>query len=141
MKKVHLKIKGGDLKITDEQKRKYSAVLLKNRRLFFIIFLGAVSVYSFNIIFKKAYVEINYVQFPVESGAIGESKSKTTLGKIIKNIEDNQGDLAAIESKQYTDPFSFRDNVRVEQEDKAAAEPVKEESEADDESAVSPDTP
>lgn len=141
MNKVHLKIKAGDLKITEEQRRKYSAMLLKNRRLCFIIFLGAVSIYSFNIIFKKAYVEINYVQYPVESGVMSEIKGKTTLGEIIKNIKENQSNLAAIESKQYIDPFSFHENAPVEQEDIVEEKPVEEAADADGESAVSQDAP
>lgn len=119
IKNINLNIKLGDLKLTEELKQKISGILFKNLRLFFIIFLGAVSIYSFNIIFKKAYVEINYIQYPVNTNALFDGKEKSMLEKITQSIEDRKNNLANLGNKQYVDPFSFRDGSSL---NKAGAE-------------------
>lgn len=111
IKKISLNIKLSDLKLTGEYKQKLVSLLIENLRLFFLIFLGAITIYSFNIIFKKAYVEINYIQYAEYKNALVDSKGKAMLEKITQHIEERKKNLENIGNKKYIDPFSFRDDA------------------------------
>jgi hypothetical protein len=104
MDKLNLNLR---FKLDDEQKKKIVAKLVKNRRLFFILFLGGVTVYSFNVIFRKAYVEINYIQYPVQTNKLS-SKESTMLDEIIRNIKEREAERGMVAEQKYADPFSFR---------------------------------
>ena len=124
IKKISLNIKLSDLKLTGEYKKKLVGLLIKNLRLFFLVFLGAITIYSFNIIFKKAYVEINYIQYAEYRNALADTKGRTMLEKITQSIEERKKSLENVGDKHYIDPFSFRDDANSE---KTGAEDGKEE--------------
>lgn len=104
-----------ELKITEEQKKKAVAVLFKNARLIFLVFLGVVTIYSFDVVFKKAYVDINYIQYPVYTNALGDNSIQPKLEKILGIIEARKNNLSALEAKEYPDPFSYRDDKVAKQ--------------------------
>ncbi|MDD3006627.1 MAG: hypothetical protein PHX30_03550 [Candidatus Pacebacteria bacterium] len=111
IKKINFNFKLSDIKITDEIKKKIFGTLERNLRLILLVFVGVTTIYSFNIIFKKAYVEIVYIQYPGYKNTIIEGKDKTMLEEIIQVIGDRKENLANSENKLYADPFSFRENV------------------------------
>lgn len=121
MKNSKFSVKLSDLKITEERKKKISGMLLRNMRLFFLIFLGAVSVY-FSVIFKKAFSEISDVQYPAYKNVFADSAGKTTLEKATQNIEDRRKNLESLKGKHYIDPFSFRDDDVTSPKQTSAAE-------------------
>lgn len=113
IKKVKFNVRLSDIKITDETRIKIFVILERNLRLFLLIFLGVMTIYSFDIIFKKAYVEINYIQYPPYTNTIIEGKEKTMLEKITQSIVAREKNLAELDKKYYTDPFSFRESVSL----------------------------
>lgn len=121
-KKLDIKLDLKNIHISEEQRKGALRLFLHNIRLISIIFLGAVSIYSFNVIFKKAYLEINYIQYPVANSVITASKSKVQLEEVIANMAKRKQDVETIEGKQYQDPFSYRDDSiqAVESESEAA---------------------
>lgn len=124
-KKLDIKIDLKHIQISQAQKKGFLKLMLRNMRLVFIVFLGAVSIYSFDVIFKKAYLEINYVRYAVTSSVITASKSKAQLEEVIANIEKRRQNIEQIESKQYQDPFVYRDGSGAAvQEEEAAATPA-----------------
>jgi len=115
MKNLNLNLNAASLKLSEEKKKQIVAVIIKNGRLFLVIFIGSVAVYSFNVIYKKAYIDINFVQFNPVTAKI--SSDNETLEDVIKDIEARQDNLKVIDEKKYEDPFSFRDSAKSGQED------------------------
>lgn len=97
-----------DLRITEERKNMLLNKLLDNSRLFFIMFTGAVLIYSFNMLFEKAYIELNYISYPDSaSSSINFYQESSTLGRIMEDIEERKDNLKAGNGKKYKDPFNF----------------------------------
>ena len=103
-----------EFKVTEVHKKKVAALLFRNARLMFLIFLGAVTIYSFNVVFKKAYVDINYIQYPMYTTALGDGSIQPRLDKIMEDIEKRKGNAQALADKRYADPFAYRDEVAEE---------------------------
>jgi hypothetical protein len=112
IKNINLNI---EFKVTEERKKKIAALLFRNARLFFLIFLGLVTIYSFNVVFKKAYVDINYIQYPAYTTALGDGSIQPKLDKIMEVIEKRAGKAQAMADKEYADPFNYRDEEAAEE--------------------------
>jgi len=119
MKNKKFNVKLSDLKITAEQKKKIAGMLLHNMRLLFLVFLGAVAFY-FSVVFKKAFTEINDVQYPAYKSVFADSGGKSMLEKATQNIEDRKKNLESLKDKHYIDPFSFRDDATSSKQTSAA---------------------
>ena len=146
MKNINFNVKLSDIRITDEFKKRIFGILERNLRLIMLIFVGVTTIYSFNIIFKKAYVEIVYIQYPGYTNTIIEGREKTMLEDIIQVINNRKKNLAELGDKHYTDPFSFRENISsqpiVVVEDESEDEPeamIEKDSEDGSEVAIEAD--
>jgi hypothetical protein len=100
MKKIRI-----NLKLNDEQKKAIFNKLLQHRRLFFLVFWGALLVYSFNLLYNKAYIDVNFANYEGSSDFIGTYREGSTLEKIMQNIEKRKTNLENNKSKIYKDPF------------------------------------
>jgi len=97
-----------ELRLSPERKELIFKRLLENRGLLFLIFFGVVLVYSFNLIYKKTFVEVNYIEYePTADTAAAFLREGATLGKIAKTAETRRSDLEASKVKRYSDPFNF----------------------------------
>ncbi len=97
-----------EIKVTESHKKKAAALLFKNARLFFLIFLGLVTIYCFDLVFKKAYVDINYIQYPAYTAALGDAGIQSKLDRIVGAMEKRKDDSKDLTDKAYADPFSYR---------------------------------
>jgi hypothetical protein len=102
MKKMNIK-----LKLSAEQKNNYSKWLLENRRLVFILFLGIVVIYTFNIVYNKAFVEVSFIEYPVVDNAGSTYKEKTALDEIMQSLKEKQANEEKGRSDSGKDPFNF----------------------------------
>jgi len=83
---------------------------VKYKRLFFIIFFGALLIFTFDVIYKNVYFNINYIDYvELESFENSEIKKNIILEKVIKNIDDRNRAAGKIIDKKYRDPFSYND--------------------------------
>lgn len=103
MKKMKL-----GFKLSAERKERLAKRLLENRRLFFLVLCGGLLVYSFNLVYRKAYVEVNYIQYEPEGNAFVASRESLTLGKIMQNIETRAKALEADKGRSFPDPFNYK---------------------------------
>lgn len=103
-----------NIKIDKEKIRAFYHKIFQNRGLFFVIFWGIVSIYSFNIIYKKAYIEITFVEYPVYDGFLNINKETVTLRKITDNIDAREDVFENAKNQEYEDPFTFREANKKE---------------------------
>lgn len=82
--------------------------ILKKRRLIFITILGASLLFSFNLIYKKAYVDINFIDYPVEIENLTIGKEDVALTKIIEALDRREKNMENLQTKTYRNPFVFR---------------------------------
>jgi hypothetical protein len=80
------------------------------------------TVYSFDLVFKKAYVDINYIQYPLYTSTLGGGSSR--LDQVLEILESRKGRTEEIKGKGYADPFSYRDEKIQEPEDEDNAQPA-----------------
>lgn len=97
-----------NLKLNDEQKKEFARKLVRNKQLFFIVLVGILLVYSFNVIYKKAFIDINFIEYADDSNIAGNHQESITLEKIIQNIEDRKSNLEKSREKKYKDPFNYQ---------------------------------
>ncbi len=103
-----------NIKIDKEKIRVFYRKIFQNRGLFFVIFWGIILIYSFNIIYKKAYIEITFVEYPVYDGFLNINKETVTLRKITDNIEAREDVFENAKNQEYEDPFTFREENKKE---------------------------
>lgn len=93
-------------RFTKKEVQSLFGLLLSQRRFFFILFWGIVLVYSFNILYKKAYIDIQFISYDYGRYS-GISKEKSVLGKITEDIDFRLSRQKEIEHMKYRDPFDF----------------------------------
>jgi hypothetical protein len=96
------------LKIDKEYVNGIFLLLLKKRGLLFVVFWGIILIYSFNIIYKKAYIDINFIAYPYYENFTAINKENITLRKITEDMDSRKENLKNIEKKTYRDPFNFK---------------------------------
>jgi len=97
-----------DLRLTDEQKRQLPRKLLKSKRLIFIVCVGLFSVYAFNIVYRKAYVEIKYVEYEAGTGLASTRQEGVALERIMQKMDAKKANLEQAREKEYKDPFEYQ---------------------------------
>lgn len=100
MKKIRI-----NLKLSDGRKKAIFSKILQNRGLLFLVFWGALLVYSFNVVYNKAYIDVNYVNYEGSSDFIGTYREGSILEKIMQNIKKRETNLENNKDKTYKDPF------------------------------------
>lgn len=106
MKKIRI-----NLKLSDEQKKAVFNKLLQSRGLFFLLFWGVLLVYSFNVLYNKAYIDVNFSNHEGSSDFVGAYREGSTLEKIMQNIEKRKINLEDNKNKTYKDPFISADEM------------------------------
>ena len=104
MKKIILKI--------NFNKKDFKRILFKIiyfKRLLFIIFFGMLIIATFNIIYKYAFLDIEYVDYVEDdSFIITDGKiNNINLNRVLKNINKDKEKIEVGINKEYKDPFSF----------------------------------
>jgi len=106
MKKIKLKIKF---------KKEYLKIILSKiiyyKRLLFIIFFGALLIFSFEIIYKCVFLNIKHVDYMENNNFIitNGKINNVHLNRVLRNINENEEKVKIEIKKEYKNPFSFND--------------------------------
>jgi len=94
--------------------KKIFASFIKRRRLFFIIFFGALLIFTFDVIYKNVYFNINYIDYTeTEDFEINGARKSIMLKKVIENINYREQLTQNEVSKKYRNPFDFDDSENL----------------------------
>lgn len=93
-------------------KEKLLSVFLRHRYLFILIFFSILLAFVFNIMYKYAYADINFMEYEESyEGRVSSNikKGNRTLREVLKEIEEREKRFETEESMEYSNPFGFRD--------------------------------
>lgn len=98
------------IKFDQNSVRKILIATIKYKRLLFIIFFGALLIFTFNTIYKNAYFNINYIDYAeVENFEISEGRKNAMLKKVIENIDHRKQLTPDEKNENHRNPFDFND--------------------------------
>ena len=96
-----------NLKITRRQTNDLFMKFFKKRKIIFLAIFGLGLIYSFNMLYNKAYVNINFIEYPPKAELIGAGQN-VALEKIADEIEKRKKNFSKMGSKTYRNPFVFQ---------------------------------
>jgi hypothetical protein len=105
MRKIDIK-KLKNIRISKEGLSKILHAFLSYRRLLFIIFWGAILIYSFDILYKKVYIDIQFIDYGYVSSP-RVNKEMNVLNRISEDIETRFAKRQNIKNNTYRDPFKY----------------------------------
>ncbi len=81
------------------------------KRLLFIIFFGMLLIFTFDIVYKYALLDIKYIDYERDdSFLITDGKiNNVNLNRVLKNIDKDRERIKTEINKEYKTPFSFDD--------------------------------
>jgi hypothetical protein len=105
MKKIDIK-KLKSFRINKKVFLRFLGLIARYKRLIFIIFWGIILIYSFNILYKKVYIDIQFIGYDnIRYSSTG--KEMSILGRISSDIESRHKKQQEIKDNFYRDPFKF----------------------------------
>lgn len=107
MKKIKINIDKS--KITD-----ILVLAVKRKRLIFILFLGILLIYNFNLLYNNLYLNINYIDYSGLEEDFGFRKENVLIKNLKKDIEGRVDRIKEETSKEYESPFEFKDLEKTE---------------------------
>lgn len=102
IKKINL-----SFKLTQEHRKLILKKFLANGRLLFILFWGMLFIYFFNIVYKKAYIELDFIQYAQDTSFMNTYQQSLMLEKIMQNIGTYKENVETGKIKKYNDPFDY----------------------------------
>jgi histidinol phosphatase-like PHP family hydrolase len=77
------------------------------KRLLFIILFGAMLIFTVDIIYRYAFININYIDYTEDSNfIISDGKiNSIKLNRVLKNIDKNNKKIEIEADKKYNSPF------------------------------------
>lgn len=84
------------------------------KRLLFMIFFGALLIFTFDIVYRYAFLNVEYIDYVEDdSFIITDGKiNNINLNRVLKNVNEDREKIKTEINKEYKDPFSF--NYKVE---------------------------
>lgn len=83
-------------------------LFIGQKRLFIVLFFGILLIYTFNVIYKNAYFNINYIVYTEsEDFVIKGKRIDITLKRVMEDIGNREKRINQVAGKTYKDPFSF----------------------------------
>ena len=88
---------------------KILAKCISCKRLFFIIFFGALLIFTVDIVYRYAFINIEYINYTKNNNfIITDGKiNNVNLNRVLKNIDKNKKKIEEEIDKKYRDPFYF----------------------------------
>ena len=89
------------------------------KRLLFIIFFGTLLIFTFDIVYRYAFLNVEYVDYVEDDNfIITDGKiNNINLNRVLKNIDKDREKIKIESSKEYEDPFSFRNSELLNESD------------------------
>lgn len=93
-------------------KKDFKRILFKIvcfKRLLFMVFFGALLIFTFNTIYKYTFLNIKYIDYAGDDSfiIIDGKIANVSLSRILKNIEEDKKRVKIGISKEYKNPFEF----------------------------------
>ena len=87
------------------------------KRLLFIIFFGTLLIFTFDIVYRYAFLNVEYVDYVEDDNfIITDGKiNNINLNRVLKNIDKDREKIKIESSKEYEDPFNFRNSELLEE--------------------------
>ena len=107
-------------------KKKLLSILLRYKYLFILIFFSALLAFVFNVMYKYAYADINFVEYEESSeGRVSSNikKGNRMLREILKRIEEREKRFEAEEDMKYSNPFELK-GMDIYEDDKEDDDPL-----------------
>ena len=101
-------------------KEKLLSTFSRYRYLFVLIFFSALLAFVFNVMYKYAYADINFIEYEESyEGRVGSNikKGNRTLREISKGIEEREERSKTEEDMKYDSPFEFK-GTDISEDDK-----------------------
>ena len=104
MKKITLKIK-----FNKKNFKKILSRIFYCKRLFFIMFFGVLLIFTFDIVYKNAFLNVEYIDYTEDDNfIITDGKiNNVNLNRVLKNIDKDKEKIRTKINKEYKDPFGF----------------------------------
>jgi len=79
------------------------------KRLLFIVFFGMLLIFTFDIVYKYAFLNIKYIDYVEDNNfVIMDGKiNNVNLNRVLRNIDEDKKKIQEGINKKYEDPFSF----------------------------------
>lgn len=90
-----------------DNREKIASAVLRSRGLIFLIIFGFATVYSFDLLYKKVYIDPNFIQYSPNVDFLSVNRENATLEKIMGKINEREENLKNVAWKKYKDPFNF----------------------------------
>jgi len=88
------------------------------KRLLFIILFGALLIFTFDIIYKYAFLNVKYIDYVGDNSFIIKDGKITNvnLNRILKNMDKDERRVEIGIRKEYKNPFEFDYEIRYEED-------------------------
>ena len=108
-------------------KKDFIKILIKCascKRLLFIIFFGTLLIFTVDVVYKYAFINIEYVNYTKDNNfIITDGKiNNVNLNRVLKNIDKNKEKIEEEVNKEYKDPFSFDSSEYLKEDENKNSE-------------------
>ena len=94
------------------------------KRLLFIIFFGVLLIFTVDVVYKHAFINIEYVDYTKDNNfIITDGKiNNANLNRVLKNVDKNKEKIEEEINKKYRDPFTFGSSEYLEEDENKNSE-------------------
>jgi hypothetical protein len=86
-------------------------LITRRKRIFFILFFGALLIYTFDVMYKNVYLNIRYVDYSGSFSTSDIKRESIVVKKILRDIKRKDERIKSGVSKHYEDPFNFKSST------------------------------
>ncbi len=98
------------IKFNKNSVKKYAVYLIEHRKLFFIVFFGALFIFTFNVTYENVYYNMEHIDYAKSRNfEDDEIKRDIIFKKVIEDIKFRERIIRDVKNKEYKNPFSFND--------------------------------
>lgn len=110
------------IEINSKTFNKMARLLFAKRGLFLVVFFGAMLVYNFDIIYKNAYLKMEYIDYSDSSMIFDGRKESIMIEKITKNLRMRDEIVRKGLNREYKNIFIYEDKQNGSESGKSVHE-------------------
>jgi len=98
-------------KIEINSKNLYKIIpwILTQRSIFLVVFVGAMLIYSFDVIYKNAYIKLEYIDYSNSAMIFDGKKENVMITRITSSLKQREDIIRDGLEKEYRNIFVFED--------------------------------
>lgn len=97
-----------EININKEKITNTISILAKKKKLFFVLFAVAMSVYTAAVLYKNVYLNLAVIDYSETGSFFTHKKEQEMIKGIKENIKNKEKAVQAGISKQYKNPFGVK---------------------------------